>query len=148
VERSRRSKPTRYPLEDINISHCDYWDLRTVFRKFLQVDLARRRKPATGNPCSRTVTALALGSQANALEPNIYSYLWLPMPKAGSKPKNHAFCAGGLACLTLTQHNMSRRKAKARVQKIHYRIANVRADFLRKATAIISENQALVVMED
>jgi hypothetical protein len=30
------------------------------------------------------------------------------MPKAGLKPKNHAFCAGRLACLTPTQHNMSR----------------------------------------
>jgi putative transposase len=40
------------------------------------------------------------------------------------------------------------KKAKARVQRIHARIANVRNDFLHKATTTISENQALVVMED
>lgn len=40
------------------------------------------------------------------------------------------------------------RKAKTRVQKIHARIANVRSNFLHKATAAISENQALVFVED
>ena len=40
------------------------------------------------------------------------------------------------------------RKAKARVQRIHARIANVRRDFLHKATSIISKNHALVFVED
>ncbi len=39
-------------------------------------------------------------------------------------------------------------KAKARVQKIHTRIANVRKDFLHKATSTISKNHALVCIED
>lgn len=36
------------------------------------------------------------------------------------------------------------KKAKARVQRIHARIANVRRDFLHKASATISKNHALV----
>jgi putative transposase len=40
------------------------------------------------------------------------------------------------------------KKAKARVQRIHTQIANARKDFLHKATTTISENHALVCIED
>ena len=58
--------------------------------------------------------------------------------------------------LAKAQRRMSRkvkfsknwRKAKAKVEKIHSRIANVRNDFLHKATAAISKNQAVVFVED
>jgi putative transposase len=40
------------------------------------------------------------------------------------------------------------KKAKARVQKIHTRIANARKDFLHKTTTTISQNHALVCIED
>ena len=40
------------------------------------------------------------------------------------------------------------KKAKARVQKIHTGIANARKDFLHKTTTTISQNHALVCIED
>ncbi len=40
------------------------------------------------------------------------------------------------------------RKAKARVQRIHARIGNARRDFLHKATTTISQNHAMVCIED
>ena len=40
------------------------------------------------------------------------------------------------------------KKDKARVQKIHTHIANARKDFLHKATTTISQNHALVCIED
>ena len=40
------------------------------------------------------------------------------------------------------------KKAKAKVQKIHTQIANARRDFLHKATTIISQNHAVVFVED
>jgi putative transposase len=40
------------------------------------------------------------------------------------------------------------KKAKARVQRIHARIANVRSDFLHKASNGISKNHAMVAVED
>ena len=40
------------------------------------------------------------------------------------------------------------RKAKARLTKLHSRIANIRRDHLHKASATISKNHAIVVMED
>jgi len=40
------------------------------------------------------------------------------------------------------------KKAKARVQKIHARIANARRDFLHKTTTTISKSHALVCIED
>ena len=40
------------------------------------------------------------------------------------------------------------KKAKVRVQKIHTGIANARKDFLHKATTTISQNHALVCIED
>jgi len=54
------------------------------------------------------------------------------------------------------QRHMSRKvkfsnnwkKAKARVQKIHTSIANARKDFLHKTTTTISQNHALVCVED
>ena len=39
-------------------------------------------------------------------------------------------------------------KAKRRVQAIHARIGNVRRDFLHKATTTISQNHAMVCIED
>ena len=40
------------------------------------------------------------------------------------------------------------KKAKAKVQKIHTKIANTRRDFLHKATHTISQNHAIVFVED
>ena len=40
------------------------------------------------------------------------------------------------------------KKAKAKVQKIHTQIVNARRDFLHKATTTISQNHALVFIED
>ena len=40
------------------------------------------------------------------------------------------------------------KKAKAKVQKLHTTIANARRDFLHKATTTISQNHALVFIED
>jgi len=40
------------------------------------------------------------------------------------------------------------KKAKARIQRIHARIANVRRDFLHKASTTISKNHAMVCIED
>lgn len=60
------------------------------------------------------------------------------------------------AALRRAQQAMSRKtkfsnnwkKAKARVQKIHSRIGNVRRDFLHKTTHMISKNHAIVCIED
>ena len=40
------------------------------------------------------------------------------------------------------------KKAKARVQRIHARIGNARRDYLHKATTTISQNHAMVCIED
>jgi putative transposase len=40
------------------------------------------------------------------------------------------------------------KKAKARVQRIHVRIANARRDYLHKASTTISKNHAMLVVED
>ena len=40
------------------------------------------------------------------------------------------------------------KKAKARIQHTHTRIANVRRDFLHKTSTTISQNHAIVVLED
>ncbi|XXG30324.1 MAG: transposase [Ferrovum myxofaciens] len=44
-----------------------------------------------------------------------------------------------------TKFSSNWKKAKARVQKIHTRIANVRKDFLHKTTTTISKNHAIVL---
>jgi putative transposase len=46
------------------------------------------------------------------------------------------------------KHSSNWKKARARVQKIHARIGNVRRDFLHKATKVISKNHAMVCIED
>jgi putative transposase len=58
--------------------------------------------------------------------------------------------------LRKTQQAMSRKKkfsnnwkkAKAKVQRIHVRIANARRDYLHKTSTAISKNHAMVVVED
>ena len=47
-----------------------------------------------------------------------------------------------------TKFSSNWNKQKARVSKLHKKIAGVRNDFLHKATANISKNHAMVVMED
>lgn len=59
-------------------------------------------------------------------------------------------------CLRKVQQAMSRKtkfsnnwkKAKARVQKIHSRIGNARRDYLHKCSTTISQNHAMVCIED
>jgi len=47
-----------------------------------------------------------------------------------------------------TKFSNNWKKAKARVQRIHARIGNARRDFLHKATTAISQNHAMVCIED
>lgn len=47
-----------------------------------------------------------------------------------------------------TKFSNNWKKAKAKVQKLHTRIANVRRDFLHKTTTTISQNHAVVCIED
>lgn len=47
-----------------------------------------------------------------------------------------------------TKFSSNWKKAKARVQKIHSRIGNVRRDYLHKTTTTISQNHAMVCIED
>ena len=49
---------------------------------------------------------------------------------------------------TKFSNNWKKAKAKAKVQKLHTRIANVRRDFLRKRSTTISQNHAIVCLED
>lgn len=47
-----------------------------------------------------------------------------------------------------TKFSSNWKKAKARVQRIHSQIANVRRDYLHKASTTISKNHAMVCIED
>lgn len=47
-----------------------------------------------------------------------------------------------------TKFSNNWKKAKAKVQKLHTRIANVRRDYLHKTTTTISQNHAIVCIED
>lgn len=47
-----------------------------------------------------------------------------------------------------TKFSANWQKLKARIQRLHRKIANVRNDFLHKATTAISKNHAVVVIED
>jgi putative transposase len=47
-----------------------------------------------------------------------------------------------------TRFSKNWQKAKRRVQKIHTRIGNARRDFLHKTTTLISQNHAMVCIED
>ncbi|MEX3581410.1 MAG: transposase [Burkholderia sp.] len=47
-----------------------------------------------------------------------------------------------------TKFSSNWKKAKARIQRIHARIGNARRDYLHKATTTISQNHAMVCIED
>ena len=47
-----------------------------------------------------------------------------------------------------TKFSSNWKKAKAKVQRIHFRIGNARRDFLHKTTTTISQNHAMVCIED
>lgn len=47
-----------------------------------------------------------------------------------------------------TKFSKNWQKAKAKVQRLHQRIANCRKDYLHKATTTISQNHAMVCIED
>ena len=47
-----------------------------------------------------------------------------------------------------TKFSSNWKKAKARIQRIHARIGNARRDFMHKTTTTISQNHAMVCIED
>ena len=47
-----------------------------------------------------------------------------------------------------TKYSSNWKKAKAKVQRLHTRIGNARRDYLHKATTTISQNHAMVAIED
>lgn len=47
-----------------------------------------------------------------------------------------------------TKYSNNWKKAKAKIQRLHFRIGNVRRDFLHKVTTTISQNHAMVCVED
>ena len=59
-----------------------------------------------------------------------------------------ALCKAQRAMSRKTRFSSNWKKAKARVQKIHRRIGNARRDYLHKTTTTISQNHAMVCIED
>jgi putative transposase len=52
------------------------------------------------------------------------------------------------ACRFVFDKALALQKAKAKVQRIHVRIANARRDYLHKTSSAISKSHAMVAVED
>ena len=71
------------------------------------------------------------------------------MPRLNSfKRHETALRRAQQAMSRMTRFSHNGKKAKARVQRIHTRIGNARRDYLHKATTTISQNHAMVCIED
>ena len=69
-------------------------------------------------------------------------------PLSRFKRQQQALAKAQRAMSRKTKFGKNWKKAKAKVQRIHTKIANARRDYLHKATATISQNHALVCIED
>lgn len=131
----------------------------------------RLSRPVLGQPCNATVSYsggkwfVSIQTEREVAQ---------PIPQAGSAigidlgiARFACFSDGSfLAPLSSFKHHETRlaraqrslsrkvkfsqnwKKAKARIQRIHSRIANTRRDYLHQATSTISQNHAMVVIED
>ena len=70
------------------------------------------------------------------------------LPLSSFKQHEAALRRAQQALSRKTKFSNNWRKAKAKVQKLHHRIANVRNDYLHKFTTHISQNHAIVYVED
>ena len=69
-------------------------------------------------------------------------------PLNSFKRHETALCKAQQALSRKTKFTNNWKKAKARVQRIHSRIGNTRRDFLHKTSTAISQNHAIVCIED
>ncbi|SEJ50464.1 putative transposase [Azotobacter beijerinckii] len=69
-------------------------------------------------------------------------------PLNSFKRHEAALCKAQQAMSRKTQFSNNWKKAKARVQRIHARIGNARRDYLHKTSTAISQNHAMVCVED
>ena len=69
-------------------------------------------------------------------------------PLNSFKRHETALCKAQQAMSRKTKFSSNWKKAKSRIQRIHVRIGNARRDFLHKATTTISQNHAMVCLED
>src|SRR5690606_39113258 len=69
-------------------------------------------------------------------------------PLNSFKRHEDRLCKAQQAMSRKTKFSNNWKKAKARVQRIHFRIGNARRDYLHKSTTAISQNHAMVCIED
>ena len=97
-------------------------------------------------PCSNIVDIVAFLHR-----PRLYSHQCYGFKPADSNSYQPAIsseiCFAG-ACRFVFDKALALQKAKAKVRRIHVRIANARRDYLHKTSSAISKSHAMVAVED
>ena len=133
--RYRKSREVLGTLKNVTVSHsCGRWF----------VSIQTEREVPAPVPTATSAVGIDLGIARFATLSDGTVYASLHSFRRHESRLRHAQRA--MSRKVTFSHNW--KKARARVQCIHTRIANVRRDFLHKASTVISKTHAMVVMED
>ena len=133
--RYRNSREVLGTVKNVTVSQsCGKWF----------VSIQTERKVAQPVPQSTTAVGIDLGVVrfATLSDGTVYT------PLNSFKRHQTALRKAQQAMSRKVTFSRNWKKAKARVQKIHSRIGNARRDYLHKATTTISQNHAMVCIED
>ena len=135
--RYRKSREIQGRIKNVTVSlSCDKW--------FISIQ-TERDLPEPVHPCGpETAVGIDLGIARFAT----FSDGSFLAPLSSFKQHEKALRKAQQRLSRKVKFSKNWRKAKARVQRLHARIARVRRDFLHKATSLISKNHAWVFVED
>jgi putative transposase len=133
--RYRKSRVVPGELRNVTVSHSvGKWFISIQTRRELEQPVAQARTAVGIDVGISRFATFSDGSHLEALN---------------SFRRHEKRLARAQRCLSRkVKYSRNWKKAKARIQRIHARIANVRRDYLHKASATISQNHALVCIED
>jgi putative transposase len=132
--RYRNSRELLGTVRNVTVSRsCDRWFIS------IQTEREVEQPVATGNAVGIDMGVVRFATLSDG------SFF---APLNGFRRHEAALRKAQQALSRKVRHSSNWRKARARVQKIHARIGNVRRDYLHKASSAISKNHAVVCIED
>jgi putative transposase len=132
--RYRNSREVRGTVKNVTVSRsCDRWFIS------IQSELEVEQPVATGGAMGIDLGVVRFATLSDGTH----------LAPLGSFRRHEAALRKAQQALSRkVRHGSNWRKAKARTQKLHARIANVRRDYLHKASSAISKSHAVVCIED
>ena len=133
--RYRVSREVLGAVKNVTVSsHCGKW--------YVSIQTERQVEPPSHGSSTAVGIDVGISRFATLSDGTFYA------PLNSFKRHEHALRKAQQALSRKSKFSNNWRKEKARIQRIHARISNARRDYLHKTTTAISQNHAVVCIED